>query len=365
MSALLETISADKVLTYTHYTTSTNFPDVAIAKCLADKLGLKHYLVSTVDVLPTVLERYFTDKDKNGLVGGEFRHNFLYDIVLYQKLRADGCDIELRGLAGGLFKSKWSDKNAGKHLTSKAVLDMAKIWGLNDDYHPLNSHKYFLRDYNSNIPKTVINDKIEEYTHFRSKFSRRVSPRTQFQSSEFNSVNPFYDNKFFQFYLAMPSESRQNGKLHLNLINRLCPKISEIPFLNNRKLYQFSRGEINLLSRPFENFQNIETEASTMESLIIKILGVNFSEKLGLRCINYDTLPAWSNVQELLKQYELSDFLPNSDVPFSKRKFLKSINNKKVDSRFFRLLSILKLLRSIEETDASLININMRLRNAI
>ena len=227
----------EKVIAFTHGFEYSQEPDIEISKIICNQMKVKHVFLESTNKVKNLINNKELFGNHHFLTFGQARHSFLFDILLYDAYEEFGCDLELKGLAGGLFKGKWQENKVNKFpikILEKYQYIFEKNFRGVISRTPSFYSKISMKDF-PNISK----ESIKNYSIFYTRYVNRVSPRTNFQSELFNSINPFSDFDFIYNYLKLDTESRKMGGIHLKLINYIYPELLEIPHLASREYYSY------------------------------------------------------------------------------------------------------------------------------
>ena len=257
-------------------------------------------------------------------------------------------DLELRGLAGGLFKAKWLTGNKPKSKISNEYLKKYRHLFMGDARQAL----FDLEEKFTNISRDDYPDNLHEiffddWLSFAVRFSNRIAPRTWFQINRFKSFNPFYDRRFLDTYLRFSAKDRENGMIHLKMIEYLYPELLKVPYLSNNKYYFFSKSDRisisddNLIKLGFKKYNKSK---SNLEYLIERILS-----KCGLQFfLPQKPVPAdWEYIKEMFLKYfepvfaDVKCLYPSELGQLSVKNFRLNPN---LDSRSYRLYSLFKFI---------------------
>ena len=281
---------------------------------------------------------------------GQGRHSFLFDSLLYESYKQIGCDLELKGLAGGLFKGKWENNKKINKFPQKVLKkynpifskDFEKIILKTSDFYNQLSHENYLDNFDNYL---------DNFSIFYTRYVNRVCSRTNFQSSIFQSINPFYDYEFIYNYLQINPKLRKMGNIHLELINYIYPSLLEIPHLSSREYYKFKNSSqikisnqelISIGLSPYKKSKNPYTHR--ILKFLLKDSNINIQK--------IKPTADWDHIKRTLNPYFSLTFQKfNNYFPGILEKFNISeiVSNKNFDSRFYRLYSSLTYLCFLKE----------------
>lgn len=322
-----------KLITFTHgFKSFKNYPDIGLAQKISNIAGIKHKFVN----LDKKIYHSISKSENNQKIyaySGHARHKDIFEENLYDLYDKYNYNLELKGLLGSVFKAKWDYKSLAHNLDKKQFLKF-KHYFYEKEISPDNIQRIF-----SNLKK-LKNKKII----LSSKLFNRNSPKIFYQNERFRSVNPFVDTEFIKEYLKIPKDLRKGGKVHLKLIQILYPKFTSVPFLKGYNYYLFKNDQIEQM-----NYKEIK------KNNLFFINRKNFFNRLKKyikhlifrNLISY--IPSdYEVIRNELNNYiikEIKDFdrvIPNQ---LNVKDLIKDIQDpKKIDSRIYRLYSILKFI---------------------
>ncbi|MDB2464700.1 asparagine synthase-related protein [Amylibacter sp.] len=340
-------IDRSKVETLTHGFTDSNHPDVKVAIQLAKAASVPHKYLDSNNLILDTLAKSERDEFIHKTTGGQTRHNFIYDLMMYDCFDEMGYDLELKGLAGGLFKAKWHSGVLKSKITEKDTKKYRKLFGGKAKQALFNLDEKFMNICQEDCPNQIDDKLFPEWLSFAVRFSNRIAPRTFFQINRFNSFNPFYDRKFLDSYLNISFKNRENAMVHLKMIEYLSPELLTVPYLFLNKYYMFVNGRpmlINNTELATMGYKNYKKSVSRLQYFLRRILS-----KIGLHNkSNSNPVPAdW--------EYIKGSFLNNLKPVLDDAKFLfpdelenisfnDFISNPNLDSRSFRFYSLMKFI---------------------
>lgn len=242
-------VDKKKIVTFTHGFEGSNHPDVKIAKELANTLSVPHNFIPSNDKLLKVLQKIEKDHQHNCILGGQGRHSFVYDMMMYDSINEENCDLEFKGITGSLFKSKWDVNDPTSQIKNEKTQFFEPYFEGKAKESLKDLDKFFHRVSYEDIGNSINEKDLFHLFIYVCKFSLRNSPRTFFQTENFNSINPFYDKKFIETYLSISPEKRTFSKIHLEAIEHLCPQLSKVTYFLNNKFYLYNNGKYERLSK--------------------------------------------------------------------------------------------------------------------
>ncbi len=341
----------DKVIAFTHGFEHSQEPDIEISKLICRRMKVQHNFIDCTNKIKRIVNDNELIGKHHLLTFGQARHSFLFDILLYESYKNFGCDLELKGLAGGLFKGKWQESKVNKfpiEILEKYQLIFEENFKGTIFRTPSFFSRISIQDF-TNISK----ESIKNYSIFFTRYVNRVSPRTNFQSELFNSINPFYDFDFIYNYLKINTESRRMGMIHLKLINYIYPELLEFPYLASREYYQYKdQYQIKLSNTKLREI-GINPYVKNKNSYKHKIMKFLLNES-NINIKKIKPTADWDHVKNCLNPYINLTFQKfNSYFPGILKKFSvsKILSSKDFDSRLYRLYSSLCYLCYLKEKD--------------
>ena len=100
-----------KVMAFTHGYKNSNAPDIQVSRMICEKLNINHKFIECTENIKRIIKEQEPTFNHHLSTFGQARHSFLFDILLYESYKKFDCDLEFKGLAGGLFKGKWENNS--------------------------------------------------------------------------------------------------------------------------------------------------------------------------------------------------------------------------------------------------------------
>ena len=338
-----------KVVTYTHGYKGSLFPDVRIAEELAKEVGVPHKFIESERLIKQILKNTEDRADYHCKLGGQGRHNFLYDMMMYKIFKEDGCDLELKGLAGGLFKAKWHHTNSVSKLSERFLIPYMDIFSgkAASSLRGLGAH--FLDSSYEDMPPEINKEKALDWFSYSVKFSNRTAPRTFFQGEEFVSINPFYDRRFLESYLSISTAKRENASVHLQIIKKLSPELLKVPYLLAGKYFRWYNDNYcrmlnsEILKRGYELVPDKLSLRHRAYMSIMRLMGVNRKRKS-------PPVPGdWESIKYEIEPYIENAFLEARSIFPEELEGLEAqmiLDSPKFDSRIYRFYSVMRFIGS-------------------
>ena len=340
-------VDKSKVIAVTHGYGESHHPDVEIAKDLSDVVCIPHEFIRSENRISQVVDNVEKRDDYHSVLGGQGRHNFLYDMMMYDFLSKKGCDLEFKGLAGGLFKAKWHNNKLTGKILPKFVKPYLNLFGGAARQALDGLDEFFMRTCYEDLPDDVPREYNLDWISYAVRFSNRVSPRTFFQNEYFNAINPFYDRAFLDSYLSIPAEKRGDARVHLKLIEILYPDLLSVPYLHSNQYYRWEAG-FGVLLNTKEVIEkgydaNFEKAKRSKFGNLIK----SIKRRLNINSGQVPVPAAWSEIKHLIRDNLASEIdkirvtFPDEFVDFDVDTVMKSAT---FDSRMYRLYSMVRFI---------------------
>lgn len=340
-------VDRNKVVTLTHGFAGSKHPDVILATKLAEAASVPHTFLESNENIKDTLKDTESTRFLHKITGGQARHNFVYDLMMYDRFDELGCDLELKGLAGGLFKAKWHTNSPTAKITDRFTKKFRHLFGGKAKLALTGLDQTFMNISNLDRPSDVENSQALDWLSFAVRFSNRIAPRTSFQINRFASFNPFYDRSFLNSYLTIPAKERQNALIHLKMIQYLAPELTDVPYLFSNKYYMFKDNEPCLI-------EDADLKRMGLKKFKKRVSRIQYIYKQMMRKIGVDDLisgppvPAdWEYIKEPFLEH-LKPVLKRAKSIFPNELGNIDINDFRndpvLDSRSYRLYSILNFI---------------------